>query len=292
MKYAFVRDHRLEFSVDMMCELMSISTSGFYAWLRRDPMPRDAAKAQLLRKIEDVFRGGRGGYGSPRVFRVLKGLGEKVSKSTVERLMREHRIRARTKRRFRATTNSKHELPVAENTVARQFDRGAPHRVWCADITYLWTDEGWLYLAAVIDGHTRKVVGWAMDERMQAELVVRAFENAIHRQSLSAISAAQAKLVHHSDRGVQYASYAFQEALRRFGVSCSMSRKGNCWDNAMAESFFHSLKVEHVYHERFATRREARSSVFEWIEVFYNKRRIHTALGFVSPECYERQSAS
>ena len=205
-----------------------------------------------------------------------------MAKATVERLMREYGIRAKTVRRFRATTYSKHSLPVADNVVARAFDRGAPNRVWAADITYLWTDEGWLYLAIVIDCNSRKIVGWAIDKTMTSELVETALNRAIVRQQ------PPRGLIHHSDRGVQYASRSFQALLKKNGITPSMSRKGNCWDNAVAESFFRTLKVELVYHERFRTRPEAKSAVFEWIEVFYNRQRLHSGLGYQSPECYER----
>ena len=285
MRYAFIKDHRGTFEVQLMCDLLGVSKSGFYAWLGRDHEAKQARHRETVRRIEDIHKGSRGTYGSPRIFRVLKGLGMSISKATVERLMRESGIRAKTKRRFRATTNSKHSFPVAENLVARRFDRGSPNRVWCADITYLWTDEGWLYLAAVLDAHTRKVVGWAMDETMTQELVIAALDRAVAGQRPGK------GLLHHSDRGTQYAGFAFQERLRHHGIEPSMSRKGNCWDNAVAESFFRTLKVEHVYHERFRTRREAKSSVFEWIEVFYNRQRIHSGLGYISPECYERRSA-
>jgi putative transposase len=283
VKYAFMRDHRREFAVEAMCRVLGASKSGFYAWLGRDHDAKAAKRLALVRRIADIHKASRRTYGSPRVFQELKGLGEKIAKATVERLMREEGIRAKMKRRFRATTNSRHSLPVAENLAARSFAAGRANRLWVSDITYLATDEGWLYLAVVVDCGTRKVVGWAMDQSMTAELVRAALDMAIQQQN------PESGLVYHSDRGCQYASHSFRERLSELGLVQSMSRKGNCHDNAVAESFFHTLKVEHVYHERFRTRAEAKASVFEWIEVFYNRKRRHSALGYLSPECYERQ---
>jgi transposase InsO family protein len=214
---------------------------------------------------------------------VLKGMGEKISRPTVERLMRENGIRAKSKKRFKVTTDSKHSLPIANNILNRDFCVGRVNKAWCADITYLWTDEGWPYLAGVIDIGTRKLIGWSMGEKMKKGLVLSALEMAVKQQN------PPQGLKHHSDRGSQYASKAYRRRLRRYGIKASMSRKGNCWDNAVMESFFHTLKVEHVYHQHFKTRAETISSVFEWIEVFYNRQRIHSSLGFFSPACYEQK---
>lgn len=285
MRYAFIEEHREEFTVKLMCEVLDVSKSGYCDWRKRDHSPREAKKNALVEKIEKVHQGSRKTYGSPRVFKVLKGMGEKCSKSTIERLMSKNGIRAKTRRRFKATTNSKHDYPVARNVIKRDFSARKPNRLWCTDITYLWTLEGWLYLAVIIDAFTRKVVGWSMSERMTQALVSDALEMAVNCQK------PKPGLIHHSDRGVQYAADAYQNSLKKYGMICSMSRKGNCWDNAMAESFFHTLKTEHVYHEQFETRSQAKSSVFEWIEVFYNRQRIHSAIGFISPECYEHLAA-
>ena len=284
MKYAFFKDHRPVFTVDAMCRVLGASKSGFFDWLKRDHDAKEAKRLALVRTISDIHSGSRRAYGSPRIFRTLKGLGKRVAKATVERLMREEGIRAKMHRRFRATTNSKHGFPVADNVAARNFAVGKVDRLWVSDITYIATGEGWLYLAVVVDCGTRKVVGWAMDATMTTDLVLAALDMGVRRQN------PRAGTIHHSDRGCQYASEAFQARLRGLGMTASMSRKGNCHDNAVAESFFHTLKVEHVYHERFATRREAKASIFEWIEVLYNRQRMHSALGYVSPECYERQS--
>ena len=197
--------------------------------------------------------------------------------------MRENEIRAKSRKKYKVTTDSKHSLPVAENIVNRDFAPGIANKTWCADITYIWTSEGWLYLAAVIDVGTRKIVGWSMAARMTQDLVLDAIEMAYKRQNPGR------GLKHHSDRGSQYAGKAYQRRLWRFGMIGSMSRKGDCWDNAVMESFFHTLKVEFVFHENFKTRDAAKSSIFEWIEVFYNRQRIHSSLGYVSPECYENR---
>jgi putative transposase len=285
VKYACIDAHRGKFPVELMCRTVSASKSGYFEWCKRGPSPKEVRRNELVIKIARIHQGSRKTYGSPRVYRVLKGMGEKCSKSTVERLMRESGIRSKMKKKFRATTNSNHALPVASNHVKRDFTARAVNRLWCTDITYLWTDEGWLYLAAIIDVFTRKIVGWAMKDRLTLPLALEALEMAVARQRPGL------GLVHHSDRGCQYAAHEYRKTLSRHGMICSMSRRGQCWDNALMESFFHTLKTEHVYHERFVTKSEARASVFEWIEVFYNRQRIHSAIGFVSPECYERRAA-
>lgn len=269
----------------MMFRVLKVSKSGFFDWKKRGPSNHERRRNALIGKIEQIHQGSRKTYGSPRVYQVLKGLGEKCSKSTVERLMRENGIRSKVRRKFRLTTDSNHKLPVAPNLVKRDFTAKAPNQLWCTDITYLWTKEGWLYLAAIIDVFTRKVVGWSMQDRLTLPLALQALDMAIKRQQ------PEPGLVHHSDRGCQYAAHEYRAELKRHGIIASMSRRGQCWDNALAESFFHSLKTEHVYHERFETKAQAKSSVFEWIEVFYNRQRIHSAIGFNNPECYERRAA-
>jgi putative transposase len=285
VRYAFIEECCWEFPVELMCEVLGVSKSGYFDWCKRGDSPKEARANDLVVKIERIHEGSRKTYGSPRVYRILKAMGERCSKTTVERLMREQGIRSKMRRKFKATTDSNHRLPVAPNVVKRDFTAKSPNRLWCSDITYLWTEEGWLYLAAIIDVFTRKVVGWAMRDRLTLPLALEAIEMAVQRQK------PHKGLVHHSDRGCQYAAREYQKVLNYHGMVASMSRKGQCWDNALAESFFHTLKTEHVYHERFATKAQARSSVFEWIEVFYNRQRIHSALGFVSPECYERMAA-
>lgn len=266
-----------------MCRVLGVSKSGFYGWSSRDHEGKESRRRSLVDLIYKAHLGGRRNYGSPRVFKVLKGMGVKVGKTKVERLMRENGIRAKGKRKFRATTDSNHPHPVVSNKVQRNFAIGTANRVWCGDITYLWTPEGWLYLAAIIDLGTRKIVGWSMDENMTADLVTNALHMALQRQN------PPPGLMFHSDRGTQYACHAFKRVLEMTGIEQSMSRKGDCFDNAVMESFFHTLKVEYVYDARPATRKEARAGVFEYVEAFYNRERLHSTLGYQSPECYERQ---
>jgi putative transposase len=255
---------------------------GEHHWIKGRREKREADRNALLEKIVTIHKGSRGTYGSPRIYRDLKARGECCSKSTIERLMHKNAIRAKTKRKFKATTNSKHSHPVAENLLNRAFDVNTPNKVWCADITYIWTGEGWLYLATVLDLYSRKVVGWSMKDRMTQDLALDALDMA-HKRRNPPIG-----LLHHSDRGSQYAAKAYARRLWRYGMTQSMSRKGNCWDNAAMESFFHTLKTEMIFHEEFKTREQARQAVFEWIEVFYNRQRIHSTIGFKSPECYEQ----
>lgn len=233
---------------------------------RPDGCPDQAIHAEL-----------KGAYGSPRMVRELRGRGFPASKERVERLMREPGIRARHKRRYKATTDSKHRLPVADNLLARNFAPMAPNQAWTSDITYLWTDEGWLYLAIVLDLFNREVVGWSLKPRMTADIVTDALTMAWFRRRPAP------GLIHHSDRGSQYASQALQAKLTEYGMTGSMSRKGNCWDNAPTESWFNSFKNERVHGERFATRAEMKAEAFEYIEAFYNRKRRHSTLGYRSP---------
>lgn len=234
-----------------------------------------------MRVIEDIHKSSRGTYGSPRVLAELKGLGFKCSKQRVERLMKKNGIRAKTRRKFRVTTDSKHKFPVAPNILDRNFTPEASNAVWGGDITYVWTKEGWLFLAVIIDLFSRQVVGWSMDAKMTRELTLNALRMAINRRNPGA------GLLHHTDRGSQYASTDYQQMLKAHKMICSMSRKGNCWDNACIESFFHSLKTEMIYWEEFETREEACRKIFEWIEVFYNRKRRHSTLGYLSPVNFE-----
>jgi putative transposase len=236
-----------------------------------------------MRAIEDIHKASRGTYGSPRVLAQLKGLGFKLSKSRVERLMKKHGIRAKTRRKFRVTTDSKHSFPVAPNILERNFSPAEPNAAWGGDITYLRTKEGWLFLAVIIDLFSRQVVGWSMGERITRELTLNALRMALNRRNPGE------GLIHHSDRGSQYACADYQKLLKARKIICSMSRKGNCWDNAVVESFFHSLKTECVYWEEFETREQARKRIFEWIEVFYNRQRIHSTLGYLTPIDFEKR---
>jgi len=277
VRYAWIEDRARAWPVAQLCRALGVSQSGFKAWRAGGSCERltDAQLLALMRSIHAQFKGA---YGSPRMHRELRDRGYRVGRTRVERLMRENGIRARHKRRWKATTDSRHALPVAQNRVARDFSPREPNQTWGADITYLATDEGWLYLAVVLDFFNREVVGWSLKERLTADLVTDALTMAWFRRRPAP------GLIHHSDRGVQYASHAFQAKLAEYGMRCSMSRKGNCWDNAPTESFFNSLKNERVHGSRYRTRADAKADVFEYIEIFYNRVRRHSTLGQTSPE--------
>ncbi len=282
MKYAWIDTQRKNFPLPTMCTTLTVSISGYRAWKGGGRPDRTRlTDGQLLALLRSVHAQYKAAYGSPRMYRELRERGYQVSKARVERLMREHDLRARHKRRFKATTDSRHALPVADNLLAREFAPASPNRVWTADLTYIWTDEGWLYLAVVLDLFNREVVGWSIKPRMTADIVVDALTMAWFRRKPAP------GLMHHSDRGSQYASGVFQDKLVEFGMTCSMSRKGNCWDNAPTESFFNSLKNERVHGTRYATREAAIADLFDYIEVFYNRQRLHSSLGYRSPADFE-----
>jgi transposase InsO family protein len=281
MKFRFIRDHRAAFPVRTACRVLGVSSSGFYAWLRQADGRRAEADRDLSAEIAAIHAASRGTYGSPRVHAELRHRGCRVGRKRVARLMRASGLQARRKRRFRATTDSRHAHPVAPNLLEQRFEATRADAIWLADITYVPTAEGWLYLAMILDLFTRQVVGWAMDQEMPQELTLRALAMAqARRRPLPG-------LIHHSDRGSQYAASAYQDALREHGIRCSMSRRGNCFDNAPAESFFGTLKTELVHRQRYATRAEAKHAIFEFIEVFYNRQRRHSALGYRSPAEFE-----
>lgn len=282
MKYACIRDHEREFHVRTMCRVLGVSAAGYYAWRRRAPSPRAAANDKLLKQIEAAHVASRGTYGAPKIYRHLRRGGEQINHKRVARLMRTNAIRSKRVKRFRVvTTNSRHGLPIAENLLARRFTATRPDEVWTTDITYIPTNEGWLYLVVFLDLYARLIVGWAVSENLATEFVERALVCAQRRRGT-----AVTPLVH-SDRGSQYASAAFQERLAAWGCPQSMSRRADCWDNAVTESFFGILKNELVHHERFATRREAHDKLFDYIEVFYNRSRIHSATNYLTPAEYE-----
>lgn len=281
MKFRFVHEHRETFRVGVMCEVLRVSRSGYYAWRERPHSEREQANRQLLRAIERIHTESRGAYGSPRVHQALRRGGVSCGRHRVARLMREEGLRGKAKQRFRSIATKRSEMPSAPNLLARSFSAPAPDRAWVADITIVRTGEGWLHLAVVLDLFSRKVVGWATSERVQQAIALEALAMAIRRRR------PEPGLVHHSDRGGQYAAAAYQALLDRHGLVSSMSRPGNCLDNAVAESFFHTLKTELVYHEHYRTREAARLAIFEWIEGFYNRTRLHSTLGYRSPEDYE-----
>ena len=264
-----------------MCKVLEVSRQGFYAWCRRAPSQRELDDASLAARIKAIHARSRGRYGSPRVHAQLRREGIRVGRKRVERLMRQHGLEARRKRKFRRTTDSKHDLPVAPNVLERDFETDGPNQVWVTDITYVWTHEGWLYLDAILDLFSRRVVGWAMSTSLDRGLALDALQMALQSRQ------PPPGLVHHSDRGCQYASHDYRDALDARGIVCSMSRKGDCWDNAVAESFFGALKSELVNDADFATRAEARTAIFEYIEVFHNRQRLHSSLGYLAPVDYE-----
>jgi putative transposase len=265
-----------------MCRVLEVSASGYYRWRNRLQSDRVQENDRLIEKIRLIHRESRNNYGSPKVHRRLRQEGELCNHKRVERLMRENSIRAKRVKKFKMTTNSRHSEPVAENVLGRAFKVSEPDLVWVSDITYIWTDEGWLYLAVFVDLFSRMVVGWSMSERMTSELVEDAFLMGQHRRG-------GVSPMIHSDRGSQYASAAFRGRLEGWKCRQSMSRKGNCWDNAVAESFFSALKLELVHDKRFNKRQEAVDEVFDYIEVFYNRSRIHSASEYLSPVEYEER---
>lgn len=287
-KHAVITAHRTEYAVSVMCHALGLSVSGYYASQRRGP--RRAASDALLRvQVRATFAKSRRRYGAPRVHQELRALGMRVAKKRIARLMREEGCVARPRRRFVHTTNSAHAYPVAPNQLARRFavtEVDGLDRVWVADITYVPTRMGWLYLAVVLDLASRRVVGWAMQDTLEESLALEAVRMALQDRR------PPAGLVHHSDRGVQYASHAYRTLLATYGVTCSMSRIGDCWDNAVAESFFATLEHELLRDVEFPTRAIARGAIFEFIEVWYNRERRHSSLGFVSPVQYEQEKAA
>ena len=278
MKYAWMDGQRKDYTLGELCTVLAVSESGYRAWKQGGTRDRkwltDAQLLALIRAIHDELKGA---YGSPRMVRELRGRGFPASKPRVERLMREHGIRARHKRRYKVTTDSTHTLPVAPNRLNRAFTPSAPNQTWTSDITYLWTDEGGLYLAIVLDLFNREVVGWSLKPRMTADIVTDALTMAWFRRKPAV------GLMHHSDRGSQYASQPFQNQLKEYGMDCAMSRKGNCWDNAPTESWVNSFKNERVHGLRYETRAEMTAASFEYIEVFYNRKRRHSTLDYKSP---------
>jgi transposase InsO family protein len=281
VKFCFIDAEKAQFPVAVLCRHLGVSRSGYYAWAKRSESARRQGDQALTLEVAAIHHDSRGTYGAPRVHAELRARGRRHSRKRVARLLRQQGLRARPRRRFvRSSTDSAPSRPAAANVLERRFEPGQPTRVWAGDLTYIWTGEGWLYLAVLLELSSRKVVGWAMGERIDRELALSALR--------MALLGAAAPELHHSDRGSQYASEDYRRLLEEQGIECSMSRKGNCWDNAVVESFFSTLKQELVYSTHFQTREEAKRALFEYIEVFYNRKRRHSALGYLSPTEYER----
>ena len=281
MRFRFIDAEKACYPIRILCRCLEVSRSGYYAWRGRKPGARAHDDARLKVKIAASHSASQRTYGSPRILRDLRADGDLVSRKRVARLMRELEIEGRRKRRYRATTDSRHPFPVAPNVLMRDFEVDEPNTAWVTDITYLATLEGWLYLAAILDLFSRRVIGYAMSERIDRHLVLEALANALRQRP------GVRDVVHHSDRGSQYASHDYREALDEAGIMCSMSRRGNCWDNAVAESFFGTLKTELLYELPFQSRSSTRAAVANYIETFYNVRRRHSSLDYMSPVEFE-----
>jgi putative transposase len=285
VKYAFIEAQRALHGVATLCRLLGVTSQGFYAWRGRGASRREVEDRALSAQIRVIHAESRRRYGSPRIHDELKAQGQVVGRKRVARLMQQDGLRAKAARKFRATTDSSHGNPVAPERLQQNFAVDVPNRVWVGDITYLWTDEGWLYLAVFIDLYSRLVVGWALGTRLDASLVITAFGRACVRRRPAP------GIIVHTDRGVQYTAEVFSQALACIGAVASMSRRGCCWDNAVAESFFHSLKVEAVYGSHFQSRREMGYEVFDYIERFYNRVRRHSHIGRVAPLDFEKMNS-
>ena len=285
MRYRAIQEYDRRYPIRLMCRALAVSAAGYYAWRSRPESPRAVSARTVLSAIRVIHRESRETYGSPSIWDALVKQGHRIGEHRVARLMRQNGIRAKTVKKWRATTQSNHRLPVAQNTLNRQFMVEAPNRVWAGDLTSVWTTEGWLYLAVLLDLYSRRVIGWAMGHRLTVDLAEQALTMALVTRR------PEAGLLHHSDRGSQYAASRYQQLLDAQGLVPSMSRKGNCWDNACVESFFGTLKRELVHHRHYATRDDATRDIFEYIEVFYNRQRRHSTLGYHSPAEYEAKTA-
>jgi transposase InsO family protein len=283
MKYQFIENHRSSFAVEKMCRALKVSKSGYYSWRSRPKSKRDSKNEKLDHHIQIIYEKNKGLSGSPRITEELKSQQIDCSENRVAARMRKNGIKAKTKKRFKVTTHSKHTYPIAENLLKQDFTAPQPNQAWVSDITYLWTREGWLYLAVILDLFSRRIVGWAMSNRLTQELVLNAFQQALWRRRPGS------GVIFHSDRGSQYACNAFRKLLEKNKFIQSMSGTGNCYDNAVVESFFHTLKTELVYFETYYTRQEAFNSIFEYIEMYYNLTRLHSTLNYCSPIQFEQR---
>lgn len=286
MKYAFIKKQSAYHQYSLLCEVLDVSRSGYYDWLYRKPSKRAIANRDLLSKVKVLHAEHKQRYGSPRIHAALVQQGEQVSKGRVERLMREHQLVARRVKRHKRVYIQREQQKSAPNILSRDFSAPAPNRKWVSDITFIPTREGYLYLATVLDIYSRAIVGWAMSHRINGELVLSALDMAIEQRG------SPSGVLVHSDQGSQYTAVAYREKLQSHEMICSMSRKGECHDNAVAESFFHTLKEELVYDANFATRKEAKQSIFKYIELYYNRQRLHSFLGYEAPLKYERMNVA
>lgn len=281
MRYHFINRLKKAYPIVLMCKVLKVRRSSYYAWKNRSSSQQAEKNKKLIPLVRQIHKESGGTYGTRRISKALQAMGIPCGRSRARTLMKMAGIVAKQKKKFRVTTDSKHNLPVAPNLLDRKFDVEKPNHFWVSDITYVWTAQGWLYLAVIIDLFSRQIVGWSINSRINRKLVADALRMAVwHRKPAPG-------LIFHSDRGSQYCSNDFQKLLKTYKMICSMSRKGNCWDNAVAESFFGSLKMERIFHRNYQTREEARRDIIDYIEMFYNSRRIHSYLGYVSPREFE-----
>jgi transposase InsO family protein len=278
-----MKAHSKEFKIEKMADVLGVSRGGYYEFIERKPSKRALENEALVEEIKKTHKNSRGLYGSPRLHAELRKQGQKCSRKRVSKLMKQEKIQARMRKKWKKTTQpSKKAVEIAPNHLDQQFTVNEPNKVWVSDITYVWTAEGWLYVAVVLDLFSRRVVGLSMGDRLETELVTRALKQALYRRLINS------ELMHHSDRGCQYTSKEFRDLALSHGIRLSMSAKGHCYDNAVAESFFHTMKTEHIYLTHYRTREEAKTSIFEYIEVFYNRLRLHSTLGYMSPLEFEK----
>ena len=286
MKYKFIMENRKEFRLGKMCKILKVSRSGYHNYVKRRFSRRENDDYIILEKIKEIHKNSRCLYGSPRIYQELRKRGLKINKKRVVRIMRKYGIRAKMKRKYKVTTNSNHSYPVVKDLIGQNFKSTELNKIWVSDITYIWTKEGWLYLACILDLYSRMIVGWQIDQRQSSSLVTTAVSNALSQRGKNP------GIIFHSDRGSQYASKEVRDLLAAHGIIQSMSRKGNCYDNAVMESFFHTLKTELIYFENFQTREEAKMKIFDYIEIYYNRQRIHSSINYFTPVEYENNLIS
>jgi len=280
----FIKENRKQYSLNLLCEVLKVSPSGYHKWLKKKVSKREIENQRILEIIWFYHNKSKRTYGLPRIYAAMRKQGLMINKKRISRLMRANNIKAKTKRRFKVTTVQSSKAAASENILNQNFSSSSANQIWTGDITYLWTKEGWLHLAVVMDIYSRKIVGWSIERSLSTELVIRALMMAVvHRNP-------QRGIIFHSDRGSQYTSSSFRNILKNYGVVQSMSSTGNCYDNAITESFFHTLKTELIYWEKYQTRDEAKRSIFEYIEINYNRRRLHSSLGYLSPVEFEEKN--